>query len=93
MSLVNVEKIAVQDRHEKTWFQRFGAKAGVAVAGVSSALVVGSAHAETTGSVGSLFTTVTGDLGGVATGVLGVLAVLAGVTALLIGWSYLRRTR
>lgn len=92
MSLVNVEKIAVQDRHEKTWFQRFGSKAGLAVAGVSSALVVGSAHAEG-GSVDSLFTTVTGDLGGVATGVLGVLAVLAGVTALLIGWSYLRRTR
>lgn len=92
MSLVNVEKIAVQDRHEKTWFQRFRAKAGVAVAGVSSALVVGSAHAEGA-VVDQLYTKVSTELAGVSTGTLTVISVLAGVTALLIGWAYLRRTK
>lgn len=91
MSLKNVEKMP-QAVVEKTWFQRFNTKLGVAAAGVSTALVVGSAHAEGAG-VDTLFTNVSTDLGGVATGVLAVLGILAGVTALLIGWSYLRRTR
>lgn len=92
MSLQNVEKMP-QPVVEKTWFQRFNNKLGVAVAGASTALVVGSAHAEGAAGVDTLFTNVSTSLGGVATGVLAVLGILAGVTALLIGWSYLRRTR
>ena len=37
----NVEKIENQEHHEKTWFQRFNKKLGVAVTG-STALVVGT---------------------------------------------------
>lgn len=91
MSFQNVEKMP-QPVVEKTWFQRFNNKLGVAVAGASSALVVGSAHAEGA-SVDQLYTKVQTDLGGVSTGTLSVIIILASVTALLIGWAYLRRTR
>lgn len=91
MSLQNVEKLP-QQVVEKTWFERFRTKLAVGSAAASTALVVGSAHAEDAG-VDTLFTNVSTSLGGVATGVLAVLGILAGVTALLIGWSYLRRTR
>lgn len=40
-NLVNVEKIDNQEQHEKTWFQRFNKKLGVAVTG-ATALVVGT---------------------------------------------------
>ena len=91
MSFQNVEKMP-QPVVEKTWFQRFTNKLGVAVAGASTALVVGSAHAEGA-SVDQLYTKVQTDLGGVSTGTLSVIIILASVTALLIGWAYLRRTR
>ena len=45
MSLVNVEKIEAQEKHEKSWFQRFNNKI-LSVVATATALVMGSsAHA------------------------------------------------
>lgn len=42
MGLQNVEKIAVQENHEKTWYKRFGKKIGLAAA-TTTALAVSTA--------------------------------------------------
>ena len=44
-NLVNVEKIDNQEQHEKTWFQRFNKKLGVAVTGATALVVGKSANA------------------------------------------------
>lgn len=61
--------------------------------GVGSVVAgMGLAHAETA-SVDGLFTSIATDLAGVATGILAVLAALGIAHAILVGWSYVRRTR
>lgn len=88
-NLQNVERIQ-QDFHNKTWLQRFRGKLG-AVAAISSVAVTAPAHAA--GSLDGLFTSMSTELGGLSTGALSIITILAGVTALLIGWSYVRRVR
>lgn len=45
MGLQNVEKIELQENHQKTWFNRFKTKMGVAAATVTALAVSGSANA------------------------------------------------
>lgn len=88
MSLQNVEKVQ-KPFHVKNRLGRTFPKLAALSAG---ALAVGSANAAD-GNVASLYTQVSTDLGGVSSGTLSIILILATVTALLIGWAYLRRTR
>jgi len=45
MGLQNVEKIELQENHQKTWFNRFKTKMGVAAATGTALAVSGSANA------------------------------------------------
>ncbi|MFW1816963.1 hypothetical protein ACG9X6_20230 [Acinetobacter guillouiae] len=89
-NLKNVERIQ-QDHHNKTWFQRFRTKLGVVATTGTAVAVTAPAHAA--GSVEGLFTSISTELGGLSAGALTVITILAGVTALLIGWSYVRRVK
>ncbi|OEY93805.1 hypothetical protein BJD20_20040 [Acinetobacter proteolyticus] len=89
--LHNVEKIEQQEVHQKTCFQKFRNKAAVGGAAVTAIAVTAPAHAAV--GVADLFTNVATELGGVSTGVLSVVTVLAGVIALLIGWSYVKKAK
>lgn len=89
MSLQNVQQIK-KPIYVKNRLGRIFPKLATLIAG---ALAVGSANAAEGDGVAQLYTKVSTDLGGVSTGTLSVIIILAGVTALLIGWSYLRRTR
>lgn len=84
--LKNVQKID-QQIVEKTWFQRFRTPLAV-----GSILATGTSVANAA-DVDTLFTGLATDLGGVSTGTLSVVVILAGVTALLIGWAYFKKVR
>lgn len=84
MSLVNVEKIEAQEKHEKSWFQRFNNKI-LSVVATGTALVMGSsAHAEGEIAVPdfitpvkSAFTSIASDLGGFFLVLLGITVAIA----------------
>lgn len=86
----NFENVTVIAQPKKTWAQRnlptFCKVAGIASAGVVATV---PAHAD----VATLFTNAATELGGVETGVMSILAVLATVVAILIGWAYFKKTR
>lgn len=86
----NFENVTVIAQPKKTWAQRnlptFCKVAGIASAGVVATV---PAHAD----VATLFTNAATELGGVETGVMAILAVLATVVAILIGWAYFKKTR
>jgi 1-deoxy-D-xylulose 5-phosphate reductoisomerase len=84
MSLVNVEKIEAQEKHEKSWFKRFKNKT-LSVAATGTALVMGtSANAADEFTVPdfimpvkSAFTSIATDLGGFFMIVLGITVAIA----------------
>lgn len=88
--LENVQKIEQQEVHKKTWYQRFSGKATATGAAVTGIAITSNANAA---GVTELFTTMATELGGISSGTLTVITVLAGVTALLIGWAYFKKVR
>jgi len=80
MSLVNVEKIEAQEKHEKSWFQRFNNKT-LSVAATGTALVMGSsAHAEGDIAVPDFITPVKAAFTSIASDLGGFFLVLLGIT-------------
>ena len=83
MSLVNVEKIEAQEKHEKSWFQRFKNKT-LSLAATGTALLIGSsAHAADIAvpdfitPVKTAFTSIASDLGGFFLVLLGITVAIA----------------
>lgn len=87
MAYQNVEVIEAQNKHEKSWFNRFKYKLGACAAAVSTA-VVSTAHAEGLTEVG---TAVTGQLSSAQTIVVSVLVAAATITAIIIGYRKLNK--
>ena len=84
MSLENVQKIATQEHHEKTWFQRFKNKALVG----SSALVVGtSAMAEGESSIPDFLAPAKTAMTGLGTDLGTVFLVAIGITLVIISFT------
>lgn len=85
MSLVNVEKIEAQKKHEKSWFQRFNNKI-LSVAATGTALVMASSANAAEGDIAvpdfitpvkSAFTSIASDLGGFFLVLLGITVAIA----------------
>ncbi|MBZ6535515.1 hypothetical protein [Acinetobacter seifertii] len=82
MTFKNVEKIETQERHQKTWFQKFRSKF-VPASVVTGGLIAANANAADPDFLG----TATTSLGTIATG-LGALFVAAiGITLLIMAFS------
>jgi hypothetical protein len=85
MAYQNVEVIEAQNKHQKSWFNRFKYKLGAGAAAVSTA-VVSTAHAEGLSDIGTVFT---GQLSSAETIVVTILVAAATLTAIIIGYKKL----
>ena len=88
MAYQNVEVIEAQNKHEKSWFNRFKYKLGAGAAVVSTA-VVSTAHAAD--DLTAVGTAVTGQLSSAQTIVVGILVAAATITAIIIGYRKLNK--
>lgn len=88
-NLVNVEKIDNQEQHEKTWFQRFNKKLGVAVTG-ATALVVGTSANAAEGDLSFIpdfLGPVKTAMGGLGTDAAAILLIGIGLTVMFAIYS------
>ncbi len=88
MPLENVQKIETQEKHEKSWFQRFKnsalATSGLALVGTTSA------HAEGEIAITDFITPVKDSFTGIAADLGGLFLVCLGITVLIAVFSISR---
>lgn len=79
MSLVNVEKIEAQEKHEKTWFQRCRNKFAVGASALSALAVSTASNAFLTSADVTSATTSAGGEEVLKTGAVWVISIVVGM--------------